>query len=347
MYGYNEYIPLTAEEILLRVSEEDIFKMVIGKDIIVDKDVRYLAPYRNDSNPSCYFEYYDGRLFFIDFADVYKKPKDCFMVISRIYNISYQKSLEYINSKFHLGLGNSSDSIKEIIENVPTVEVNKEIKRRKTITYLPREFNSKDATFWGQYQISKQQLIDDGVIPLELFRAYSRKDEPYVVRPFDIMYAYTGFEEGRVKIYRPYGDKSSKWITNCSQDDIGCIESLPWTGDTLVISKSYKDCRVLRNQELCSVWFQNEGMIPNNTTLKTLCNRFKNIYVWFDNDQAGLANGKFVSEHLSSITGKKVKFIFLPPKLLRDYNIKDPSDMISKLGQKELTDFIKLKNLNN
>lgn len=345
MYGYNEFIPLTAEEILLRVSQEDIFKMVLGKDITVDKDVRYLAPYRSDSNPDCYLEYYDSKLYFIDFADTVSKPKDCFMIVSKTYGISYLDSLEYINSYFKLGLGNSSDSIKEIIENVPKVEVDKEIKRRRTITYLPREFNHKDATFWGQYQISKQNLIDDGVIPLELFRAYTRKNEPYTVRPFDIMYAYTGFDNDRVKIYRPYGDKHSKWTTNCIQDDIGSIEHLPWTGDKLIISKSYKDCRVLRNQGLNSVWFQNEGMIPNSTILKTLCNRFESIYVWFDNDQAGLASGKFITDHIASITGKKVKFIFLPPKLLRDYNIKDPSDLIAQLGLEELISFIKSKNL--
>ena len=65
MYGYNEIISLSPEQILKEISQEEIFGLFIDKEIIADKKgATYVAPYRNDSNPDCYFEEYEGKLFF-------------------------------------------------------------------------------------------------------------------------------------------------------------------------------------------------------------------------------------------------------------------------------------------
>lgn len=347
MYGYKEYIPLTAEEIFKRVSQKDVFGIIIKRPIIIDKSrATYVAPYRNDNNPDCYFEEYQGKLYFIDFADIDQKPKDCIKFTMRTLSLSYIEALKYINEYFSLGLGNSTKVAKKIIvENSHNVEdFSKAFKKKRTITYIPRQFNGKDSAFWGKYEISRQNLIDDGVIPIELYKSTNRRGEPFTVRPLDIMYAYTEFDAGKVKVYTPKGNKFEKWFTNCNQDDVGSIKHLPDKGDLLIISKSYKDCRVIRNQGLTSIWFQNEGMLPNLTIIKNLCKRFKTIIVWFDNDQAGLANGKVVVDYINSISPKKAKLIFLPPKLLQE-KIKDPSDLIAVKGKKKLTKFLEEKKL--
>lgn len=346
MYGYKEYVPLTIEEILKRVTQEEIFKIVLNQDIIVGREHKYKAPYRNDIHADCYFEEYNGILTFIDFADFPFRPKNCFTFLERYYNLSFKEALSYVNQYFKLGLGYSSDIVKRELENgLKISEVVEEFKKSKTITFLPRKFSYKDKKFWSKYEISKQNLIDDKVIPIELFKSTNRKGEDFISRPIDIMYAYTDFDN-KIKIYRPYGNKFEKWFTNCTQDDIGSLNSLPEEGNILVISKSYKDCRVIRNQGVNSVWFQNEGMIPNKTILKQLCDRFKKIYIWFDNDQTGLGSGKFVTDYLNNLLGEqKCTHIYLPPKLLREYNIKDPADMISLLGKEELQKFMKLKEI--
>jgi hypothetical protein len=347
MYGYKEFIPLTAEEILKRVSEKDVFGIIIKKPIIIDKTgATYVAPYRNDNNPDCYFDEYQGRIYFVDFADIDKRPKNCMKFLMRSLSLDYKNILEYINEYFNLGLGNSTKVAKKIIvENSYNVEdFSKVFKKKRTITYIPRQFNGKDNAFWRKYEISKQNLIDDGVIPIDLYKSTNRKGEPFTVRPLDIMYAYTDFNEGKIKIYAPRGNKLEKWFTNCNQDDIGSMKHLPDKGELLIISKSYKDCRVIRNQWLNSVWFQNEGMLPNLTIIKNLCKRFKTIVVWFDNDQAGLANGKVVVDYINSIVPKKAKLIFLPPKLLQE-KVKDPSDFIAVKGKQELIKFLQEKKL--
>ena len=348
MYGYFEYVPLTALEILSRVSDREIFEMVFKQDIITGKEHLYHAPYRNDKHADCYFEEFNGILTFIDFADFPIKPKNCFNLVERTYNLSYDDALLYINQHFKLGLGYSSDTIvekREFENGLKVHEIVEESKKSRTITLLPREFNDKDRQFWSKYEITKQNLIDDRVIPISLYRATSRKGINFSSRPMDIMYAYTDFEDNRVKIYRPKANKKDKWFTNCTQDDVGNINQLPETGDILVITKSYKDCRVLRNQGVNSIWFQNEGMVPNKAILTQLCNRFKSIYVWFDNDQTGLASGRFITEYINTINPNSTIHIYLSPKLLRENNIKDPSDLISTLGKDKLIEFMINKNI--
>ena len=346
MYGYKEYVPLTVEEIFKRISEEDVFSIIFEEPILIGKEkATYIAPYRKDNNPDCYFREYNGIIYFIDFADI-RGNKDCIQLLKVTYNLSYFETLQYINNYFKLGLGDNDNKVKEVIRqnNASSKIINTDFNVKITIEFLPRMFNQKDKHFWSKYEISKDNLIKDKVIPVDIYRFNTRKNKHYSVRPFDITYAYTDFNDSKVKIYRPYGDKMQKWLTNCSQDDVGNLDSLPDKGDFLIITKSYKDCRVLRNQNISSIWFQNEGMLPNEKIIKNLTKRFKNIMIWFDNDSTGLGSGKVVTEYINSINSNKARLMFLPPILLKD-GIKDPSDLIHKKGKKELLTFLEQNNI--
>lgn len=347
MYGYSEYTPLTKEEVLRRVSEKDIFQALFDNvDIVLDRERLYKAPYRNDIHADCWFEEHEGVLCFIDFASTGKKSKTCFDVIMIMYGLSFAQSIQWCNEKFNLGLGNSSTKVKKIVVENDYIEEEKIIKsfKKRTITLLPRKFNYKDKQFWGKYEISSDNLKEDSVVAVEMYRAYSKKGKPFSVRPLDVCYAYTEFPDQRVKIYYPSGNKFNKWITNCNQDDVGSIKHLPKKGELLIISKSYKDCRVLRNLGLNSIWFQNEGMFPNMRIIKDLTKRFKHIVVWFDNDNAGITNSRIAVNYINSISPNKARSIMLPPKLLLE-NIKDPSDFFFHKGKIELTSFLKEKSI--
>ena len=335
MYGYNEIRSLSPEEILNEVSQEDIFNIFIKKEIIADKSgATYVAPYRNDENPDCYFEEYDGKLFFVDFADI-PQSKNCFGFISKCTGLNYFDSLQYIVKHFDLGKGNSPKRNKTIQKENEVVEV-KKIKRERTITYVPRQFNGKDKKFWSQYEISSKELIEDKVIPIDLYKSTSRKGEPFVIKPFDIMYAYTDFDNSKVKVYRPYGGKEEKWFTNCTQNDIGSINHLPISGDKLIISKSYKDCRVIRNQGLNSIWFQNEGMFPEDSLLIPLINNFDMISLFYDNDKTGYESSKKLKEKITNLSSITVNNISLP----EESKVKDAGEAIHKIGENFLNNFL-------
>src|SRR4029077_4179226 len=72
------------------------------------------------------------------------------------------------------------------------------------------------------------------------------------------------------------------------ENDVGNYNNLPPEGELLIITKSYKDHRVLRNVGYNNViWFQNEGCIPDRWILNNLVRRFKRIIVLFDSDYSG------------------------------------------------------------
>lgn len=340
MYGYVEYIEnLSFEDILLETTQEEIFGLFIKQKILLDKEALYKAPYREDTNPECYFTEYDGKLRFIDFADTVTS-RDCFSFISKCIGAKHSEEVRlYIVKNLKLGRGNRLKMNPEKKES-NIVEVIK-VKKDRTISFIPRKFNSKDKEFWSKYEISMQNLIEDKAIPISGYRSTNRKGEPFTITTFDIMYAYTDFDKGKVKIYRPYGKKEEKWFTNCTQHDIGGIDRLPIFGKKLVITKSYKDYRVIKNQGINTIWFQNEGMLPNATYIHNLGKRFDNIYVFFDNDSAGLRNVQVVTSYINSMFPNKAKVVHLPV----EEGIKDPSDYIAIKGRKELIKFLKQNNL--
>jgi len=341
MYGYKEYVPLNIDEIFKRISQEEIFGIVIKEPIIVDREFTYVAPYRNDSNADCYFEYFEDNLCFVDFADVDKRPKRCFEIVSRTYNISFLEALQYVNQYFELGLGNSQTPIKPVIQtNIIPKKITNIVKTQEDILYLVRDFNHADRIYWSKYGITKQHLIDDKVYPIVLYKSINNKGLPFSIRSIYPMYAYTDFEESRCKIYIPRENKLKKWHTNCTQNDIGSIFHLPSKGELLIITKSYKDCRVIRNQNLNSVWLQSEGVLPNVAIIKQFCENFTKIIVFFDNDEPGIIAGKSVVNYINSVTPQKAKLVTLPLQLLEE-NIKDPSDLVAKKGEEELVKFLK------
>lgn len=348
MYGYNNYVQTDKETLLsLLDSQESVFNLIITEEIKLNKESLYKAPYREDNHASCYFEYYNDILYFIDFPD--GKPKNCINFISRCYNISYMEAMEFISEKFNLGLGftdnccnKNSSAVKQIIKNKsilykPALKINKNIK------IFPRNFEIKDKKFWCKYGITKQQLIDDKVVPVKAYEAYNKKGELFnKITP--VGYAFTDFDNNKVKIYCPYDNKFGKWFTNCSSDDIGNIKDLI-PGKLLIITKSYKDCRVLRNLGYNSIWFQNEGMIPNKNILFEIMNKVPEIYIWFDNDNTGISKSIAITDYLKNINRNvknNIASITLPPVLL-DKDIKDPSDYIKTFGKNSLLNFINNK----
>ena len=327
------YPPLSLQEILDTIKEEDIFNIVLDEEI--DLNRKYLAPYREDNNAGCYFDKTNGKLLFIDWADFSNTHKDCFDFIGRCYNLDLSGTLEFITNYFKVDKKGDNP----IIKTKKTYSSNYSSER--TILIAKRDFNNRDKSFWLPYGINRKQLEEDSVFPITAYSSVSKRGNEFVINCPDIAYAYTDFKDNKIKIYRPTNSEY-KWYTNCTQNDVGNYFKLPEKGDLLVITKSYKDCRVLRNLGLIAVWFQNEGQVPNQLILKDLTNRFEKIIVWFDNDATGLGSSQMVNSILNSISPNKSKVITLPPILLKQH-IKDPSDFIKVFGKQKLEEFINLK----
>ena len=174
------------------------------------------------------------------------------------------------------------------------------------------------------------QLDEDRVIPLNYYQVFDGNNfETY--HTSTLAYAYN-FIDNTSKIYRPYDE--FKWYTNATSSTIGNIENIDPEGEELIITKSYKDCRVLRNLGYKNViWFQNEGQIPKVDILLGVIKRFKKVYIFFDNDTVGKNKSDRVTNFINSLLEeKRVESIFIP----EEYSTKDPSDFYEVYGEEQL-----------
>lgn len=321
MYGYCEY--LTPDEIFTNYNQVKVFEKIFGKKIIIGK--YYISPFRKDNTPGAKFDWINGKLYFIDFGDSHRTHRDCINAVQDYFNLSFNDAIMYISNL---------DNIKLEMPDIKLSGIKKLDKSKNTIIQIyPRLFSIDDINYWNQYGISVDDLSEDSVIPI--YKA--RINGSTVIRFNSIAYAYTDFPDGRKKLYSPKsGKKYGKWISNVTRNDIGNINSLPLRGNQIIITKSYKDRRVLYNQGLDVVWFQNEGVIPDDYLLKRIARRFKKIVIFFDSDNPGIMASTKLRSYLVSKFNNEIVEINI-----KATNTKDPSDFVKYYGTNELRNFLK------
>lgn len=324
---------ISRETILEYVSEEEIFELVFG--YLPEEHVYVTSPLRVDNGPGCFFERsssYSGKLRFVDFANDFGKPMDCFDAVQQYFKIpNFYLTLEFIFERLIKGTNKSAE--RRIMPHI-----NKS-KKRTVILFDTRPFQMRDADCWKRYGISKQNLIVDRVFAVKKYTLLNTKKGDIIQRCHDICYAYTEFEEGRKKLYFPYREGKGRFITNCNKNDIGGLHLLPLYGSQLIITKSYKDWRVLVNQGKTAIWLQNEGMIPSPEILFPIIKRFNKVIIFFDNDLQGLTASQKLCDLINGEFPSKATRLWLPEALLEE-NISDPSDYYHLKGQSYLQQFL-------
>jgi hypothetical protein len=328
MYGYEPDASLNPFLLLAEYSQEEIFEIGLGEYPSLTKE--YLSPFREDNKPNCYFEWSGDKLFFVDFGDPRRKGhRDCFNFIMDMFEIcSYADLASYIVNHF------SNGNVKREIRKSTKEEKAKE---RSQFVVKERRFERSDDRIWSQYEITREQLVADNVFGVLYYKLYSSKYQKwFTIKPYLETYVIKGFDDNRCKIYCPEErNKNRKWITNCTQNDVGGLETMDFTKDELIITKSYKDWRVVKNQGYNAVWFQNEGMFPNLKILNRLL-VFPRIYILFDNDDTGIKAAQELYDLILSIKKEaSVKQIFSPYA-----HLKDPAEIISYKGREELNKFL-------
>ena len=329
-YGYKSDIPsikgyISKNTVLQYYSEAKIFSLVFGFEPEIHEYV--ISPFREDNNPSCWFSIApSGSLRFVDFANkntvygIKMSNIDCFDAIQVFFKIpNFYLVLRFI-------LNNLKGFEKDISLNQ---NIKKSTKERVEMFFQGRNFVEKDAAFWSAYGISKANLVEDGVFPVSriIMKNTRNGDVNSLLR--ETCYVYTGFED-RLKFYFPFRtDKKQKFLTNCTQNDIGHLNKLPPYGRQLIITKAYKCRRVLLNTGRISVWNQNEGMEPDDEVLFSTIKGFDQIIIFYDNDEQGILSSKALATRINNHYKNKARPLWIPETLLSK-GIKDPSDFRKK-----------------
>lgn len=314
-------------KILKYVSEKEIYELVFG---FQPEEYQYVrSPLREDTSPGAWFENTEFGLVFRDFN--YKnRPLDCFNVVQDYFNLpNFYTTLNFIYEK--------------LIEGQSLTErhfVKKSDKKKDVEIFCEsRNFTKQDRLFWTKYGISKQNLMDDRVFPIRKYHMTNTKAGDITIKVRQLSYLFGEFGE-RKKLYFPNAvDKSKRFLTNCTKDDIGALNTLPPYGRQLWITKSYKDCRVVRNQGKSSAWTQNEGMFPSLDLLLSIVKRFTYVIVFFDNDEQGIKASQELTQIINNHFPGKASPLWLPESL-NQQGITDPADLYEKRGRNELNQFL-------
>ena len=333
----NPGLHLSKEIILSQIDEKMIWNVSLGfepneGDIIT-------SPYRKDNNPGCKFIRDDqsGLLCLYDGAAIGSKVNgisifkvDCFQSIQILKNYTeglvLSKIQEIINQGRLEGIELGSTVIKK------SVKTNK--KNKTLIYYWERKWNKWDKEYWSPYGITKDQLVSDGIIPINSWGLKSENSSEWKKFWCTHWCSYIINDDSwgdKVKGYQPFS-KSLRFFGNVDNNCIGNLWDLNKNDKHIFIKKSYKDWRVMTNLGYKAIWFQNEGMLPNLELLEDYKNA--KFTILFDNDNAGIKSAYKIRNKMLD-NGFKVRAIILNRKFIK-YKVKDPSDLVKK--------FPKLKN---
>ena len=319
-----EPLNITKELILSRISEEQIFEHY-GVKI---KKGLFCSVLRKDNNPTvAFYRNKSNRLMMKDFGD--GSCLDCFGFVESKFNVSYYMALQIIANDF--GIITRPD----LSKNKPKIQYsgNKiEETSQAKIQVEIRDFDEKDLKWWSQYGISKDTL--------EKFKVYACKTVWLNGNLFYVfsdnsqrVYGYYGGSKEGIDFWRLYypGKKKYKFISNWKSLMIQGAHMLPkQKNDYLVITKSMKDVMCLYQYDVPAIAPCSENIFITEAQYNRLKNKYKQIFVFYDNDLAGISAMCKIKKKFPDI-----KILYLPRN-----SDKDISDFRKAHGYKKTLELI-------
>ena len=286
---------LNVKNILSYISEEDIYKMYLPKNFKFN--VPFSSPFRVDNQPSFIIGGSNRYFRYKDFAT--GDTGNCFNFVKQLYNINFNECLIQIVTDFNLRSEFEIATINYFIQTKKAKYRNPS-KTLSTgyskIQIKSREFNSDDLEYWNSYGVDIDHLKLGTIVAISYFFI---NDICY--RADRYAYAYIEKKDNKVtyKIYQPFS-KYKKFISGNDYSVWELWNTLPETGDKLIITSSRKDALAIINVSgIPSVSFQAESIMPKEVVLKAILKRFKRVYLLYDNDtHKEQNNGQKMAEKL-------------------------------------------------
>lgn len=282
------------EELLAHVSEIDIASYYLN---LTEIPCVISSPLRRDDNPSFGIYTFDGtKIRYTDFATGDKGS--IFDLLSHFWGIPYGKVIDKISKE--LIQKKIDKSVVSTVNNGYTKVIIKD-KIKPKIEVKVRNWKKYDEEYWNSYGISIDWLKYADVHPIS-HKIITKDKKRYTFGADKYAYAYIERKEGNItiKIYQPFNKNGFKWCTSTDSSVISLWTKVPPEGDKICICSSLKDALCLwANTGIPCIATQGEGYAMSNTAIKELKRRYKNVYILFDCDTAGLIDG----EKLSKQTG--------------------------------------------
>lgn len=326
-------IPLTVPTVLNKITEYDVFRYYMPiRDWKLNRVT--LSPFRNEKNPSFIIGNKHGSLYFIDFADTSKRG-DCFTFVKLLFNLpTIHDVLLMIDRDFGLGITSKASPGK--LETIKTEYKQPEDlgKRYCLIQAVTRPFNTEELAYWNAYHQDKSDLKQNNIYAIK--KLYMNK-KLFSLKPTELVFGY--LYDGHWKIYRPYGDKKTKWMPNNVPITAMDGKSQIANCKTAFINKSKKDYMVMKKVFPCCCAVQNEGVAcfsPEN--VEYIKRNSESQILSFDSDVTGVANSQQITKLFD------FGYCNVPRHLLKE-GIKDWADWSKAYGLAPIEEYLKQKEL--
>lgn len=290
---------ISIAELKEKVSDADLVSYYLG--------VRKIpciinSPLRKDNHPSFGLYSKDGKkINWVDFAT--KDKGSVYDLLCKMWHCSFKEMLDRIAKD--LDKFNESTSVNAYVP----CEVESTENSSTDLQVKVREWRDYDIKYWESYGVSLEWLNYAEVYPISHI-IWIKGDNRYVMSAYKYAYAFVEHKEGRdtIKVYQPFAERKRKWVNKHDRSVISLWTKIPERGDKLVICSSLKDALCLwSNTGIPAVALQGEGYGISDTALTELKRRYKQIYILFDNDEAGLIDGKKLAAQTGFIN------VVLPP----------------------------------
>lgn len=282
----------TKELVSSYINEEEVFAH-LGLPVEEPIGTRFCSPFRTDTHPDCKLIFSkEGKLRFYDPA--MGESLDWISLVMYSQSLSFQGALDWVADTF---------SLEGKKESKPTVFM--EAAKRKApaaatiqVRFCPLSW--KDKLWWQQFNVSEQMLLDNNVFAISDYWLNGRH---HYCPKGQLAFCYR--EADGYKLYFPEEDRKWKWRSTTKV--LSCYETLPQTGDLLVITSSKKDALCLKSFGYNVIAPQGEGMDIPSGSLWELKLRFKRLVIFYDNDYPGLQLA-----HQKRISWQVDDFVYLP-----------------------------------
>ena len=218
------------------------------------------------------------------------------------------------------------------------------VTKNSTINVKTREWRDYDREYWSSYGITEAFATWCNVYPVShaLFTYEDKeKRKRTATVPMDkLAYAYFEWKDGKssIKLYQPFS-KTMKWLSKHDQSVWDLWKQAFWyaenkSDEQVILTSSRKDAMCLwQNLGVPAMSLQGEGYLPKPQVMKQVFQRFKNVYIWYDND--------FSHESDNPGQDNAKKLIELYPQLKNiciptEFECKDPSDLYKAYGKDAL-----------
>lgn len=325
----------TIEQLRREIGEEQIFTRYFGE---WDFGSGYNSVFRDDNRASTgFYENKKGHIIYNDLASGDKY--DFARFVMKAFKLNYYKAINKIAADFGLKKGSVD---KDIDKAVSTVQRLKK-PLRKAIIINSIRYKREHIDYWAKYDISVAELKENGIYAVDSFTINNFDEDDKLVKSFtstpnnELKFAYTFSRDGEtyIKIYTPYS-KDGKWCGNVPLNLAFGLDTLRHESDTLIITKSVKDCLVLRKFFPDVIGLQNESSSSiSEELLASLQEEYDNIIIWFDFDRAGIKAYNFYKRKYGfkgAWTVCNGSNVWQNLMHVKRYKIKDPSDFVDRYG---------------